>query len=252
VTSRKRWDKVYTKENPFSLPQSVARALRTCSRDHAQGNGKLQVKYLWMYVTEDGVHDQAQPERCMTSDEWLSVIDEAAALGVKHVILSIGGGLDNHPEVWRMCEWAQQTHGIAVGIHLYATVSDRAFLAPVEHLNPQLTHLFLDDELIEAMPFVQELGVPVHSAMGQDQETVSPECHLPEEMTCVGSSGHLYTCGLVLGEQEYSLGNIFDRKLQTIMTDESLPHVIPEGLPKVKHHCNGCPPLMIKRMQGDA
>ncbi len=249
MTSRKRWEKIYTKQNPFTLPQSVARAVRSCSRDHISENGKHMVKYMWLYISADGFHDQAQPDQCMSGEEWLSVIDEGAALGVKYVILSIGGGLKEHPEVWRMCKWAQDTHGITVGIHLYDQPVTREELAPVTELDANLTHLFIDDDLLQRMSFVQELGVPVHSGEGQDQEIVSPDCHLPEEMTCVGASGTMYTCGLVLGEDEYRLGNVFERKLQSIMTDDSLPHVVPEGVPKIKHHCNGCPPLMIKRMK---
>jgi len=59
----------------------------------------------------------------------------------------------------------------------------------------------------------------------------------------------MYTCGLVLGHDAYRLGNFFERKLETVMTDDSLPHVIPEGVSKAHHQCNGCPPLMVRRMQ---
>ncbi|HOJ33778.1 MAG TPA: hypothetical protein PKY35_10965 [Candidatus Hydrogenedentes bacterium] len=246
MTSKKRWSDVYKSENPFQLPQALLHALRQKSKEFKT---KSEVKYLWIYVSHDSLDDNGTPSKRLSTEEWLNVIDEAASLGVQYVVISVGTSLNEHPEVKEICQWAQSMYGMHVGVHLYCEklTPDESVL--LLDLDKSKTAVFLDccDPAVEAR--FKEHGFDVYPALGQDQEHVSPECHLPEEMTCVGAAGTLYTCGLVLGETEYRLGHFFERPLDSVMHDPSLPHSIPEGLPKSKHRCNGCPPLMVQKMQ---
>lgn len=246
MTSKKRWSDVYKSENPFQLPQALLNALRQKSEEF---KAKSDVKYLWIYVSHDSLEENETPAKRLTTEEWLNVIDEAASLGVQYVVISVGSSLKDHPEVQEICRWAQSMYGMQVGVHLYCETISREESSLLLDLDRSRTVVFLDCPDPEVAGHFKEQGFDVYSALGQDQEHVSPECHLPEEMTCVGAAGTLYTCGLVLGETEYRLGHFFERPLDNVMHDPSLPHTIPEGLPKSKHRCNGCPPLMVQKMQ---
>ncbi len=246
MTSKKRWEEVYKEENPFQLPQTLLRTLREKAKSFHSKSG---VKYLWIYVSHDSLESPAVADHKLSTEEWLNIIDEAASLGVTHAVISVGAPLTSHPEVIEICSWAQSTYDMQVGIHFYGSDISEEEVQLLSDLDKSKTSLFLDDHLAARAFLFEKHGFDIFPAIGQDQEHVSPECHLPEEMTCVGASGNLYTCGLVLGEKEYRLGHCFERPMDDFMTDPSLPHTIPEGLPKSKHRCNGCPPLMVQRMQ---
>ncbi len=248
MTSQKRWDRTYAKANPFQLPQTIKRTVRTCSDMHEHnGNGSLQ--YLWAYLAEDGLKDIAGGESRLNLEEWLGVIDETASLGVTCVILSIGAPLAEYPEAIEICRWAQDAHQMMVGLHLYGVSITSPDVALIATLDPGRTHLFIDPDCMETAKPIRDKGFQVYDAIGQDQDMVEPECRLPEEMACVGAGGTMYTCGLVLGDEEFLLGDFYARKLKSVMKDESLPHTVPAGLPKVRNKCNGCPPLMLQRME---
>lgn len=248
MSRKKRWEDVYDGVNPFELPQKVARGVRQ-SADKTSKNGTARIKYLWIYVSTDGLMDTGVVEQRLSADEWLGVIDESAAMGAECVIISVGDPLTNHPEVVEICKWAQEAHGMMVGVHIYQEPLTAQEVSLFESLSKENTHLFVDPDCLEKMPHIYQSGLPVHDAMGQDQEEVSPSCHLPEEMACVGSGGTMYTCGLVLGNERFRMGNFYDRQLGEVMQDTSVPHTVPEGTPKTHHKCNGCPPLMVQRMQ---
>lgn len=248
MRSRKRWHDTYPEVNPFQLPQTITKELKAIAASN-DINTERRVRYLWVYVSEDSLEDGPGPEGRLSLDEWLSIIDETAAWGVECMVISVGAALGEHPEVVDMCLWAQETHGMLAGIHLYCPSVASEDLLLLARLDPKKTHFFLEGESAGVAKRIQEMGFPVYPALGEDKEVVSPECHLPKKMTCVGASGTMYTCGLVLGEKTFRLGNFFERKLDHVINDHSLPHVIPEGLPKSGHRCNGCPPLIIERMR---
>lgn len=248
MASRKRWQTVYEGDNPFGLPQSVVRKVRSAARVHGE-NGRVALKYLWIYVSHAGLRERTGDGQALSSDDWLSVIDESAAHGARYVIISLGAPLTEHAEVLDICRWAQDVHGMSVGIHLFDTVLTRDEAEQLAGLEADKTWLFVEAGVRDRLPAVDDLQLNIFDATGQEQEVVAPECHLPEEMTCVGAGGTMYTCGLVLGDRNYSFGHFFNRRLNEVMKDESLPHHIPEGLPKAHHKCNGCPPLMVQRMK---
>lgn len=246
--TRKRWKDIYSGDNPFGLPQSVVREVRSASTA-AEPNGHAAVKYLWIYVSHEDLKSGTPGSRQLDVEEWLGVIDESSAHGVEHVIISIGGAPSQYPDAIEIAKWAQSAHRMLVGLHVYGAELSSDDVEAVSGLEPSMTSLFVESGLDAAQGVLANTGIPAYPALGQDQEVVSPTCRLPEEMACVGASGGMYTCGLVLGDNDYHFGHFYARKLDDVMTDQSLPHTIPEGLPKKHHRCNGCPPLMIQRMR---
>ncbi|MBN2308757.1 MAG: hypothetical protein JXR94_07295 [Candidatus Hydrogenedentes bacterium] len=246
------WERVGTGEDPFGLPRDIAARLKDCvqSEDAPQD---LAIEFLWVYISEDGVGEGASRSdgrRPLVLDEWLAVIDEAAALGATTIIMSLGCRLSERPEVPAMMEWAQSTHGMSVGLHVYNQPMSQDEIRPLLGLDQALTCLFASRDILDDMRFAERMGIRLCEAECQEKPVVSPTCTFPEVMPCVGAYGGMYTCGLVLGDETYRLGNVFDRKLASIMADEKLPHIVPEGVPKLKRTCNGCPPLMARRLKG--
>lgn len=251
MTTRKRWQKIYTENNPFALPRAVADALGRCCKGHG-GETCESVKYLWIHFPGTAEHTTPEAaEKALTTDEWMCVIDEAASIGVKSIIISVGSPLQQVPQLVPVCEWAQNEHDMIVGIHAYVALRP-ADAAVLEKLNVAKTRVFADGEHIESARFVEELGIPLHCADGLHDYEEQPQCDLPSTMTCVDPKGTMYTCGLVLGQEQFSLGHIFGRTLSSVVKDNSLPHVIPAGASSGTHRCNGCPPLMAKKMQEES
>jgi radical SAM protein with 4Fe4S-binding SPASM domain len=152
------------------------------------------------------------------------------------------------PQLLPVCQWAQGTYDMAVGIHAYIAL-EPGDADVLKKLDLNKTRVFADGEHIEAAQFVEALGIALHCADGLHDHEEQPECDLPATMACVGPEGTMYTCGLVLGQEQFSLGHIFDRKLSSVIGDNSLPHAIPAGASSSTHRCNGCPPLMAKKLQ---
>ncbi len=251
MSSRKRWQNIYADENPFTLPQTVANALTRCCKDQT-GGGCEGVKYLWIHLP--GNSETAIPvseTKALSPEEWLCVIDEAASVGVKSMIVSVGSPLRQVPQLLQLCAWAQNTHEMIVGIHAYVALQP-ADIEVLRKLDARKTRVFADGEHVETMRFVEQAGILLHCADGLHDYEEQPHCDLPSTMACIGSEGTMYTCGLVLGQEQFSLGHVFNRTLSNIIKDATLPHTIPAGASSSTHRCNGCPPLMAKKMQEDS
>jgi radical SAM protein with 4Fe4S-binding SPASM domain len=248
VASKKRWQQIYSDDNPFELLQLLSRGVKNAARD-AEGKPN-RIRYLWAYVTESGISSTPNAERQgLSTNEWLSLIDELAALGCEYIVLSCSVSPSKAPHVWEIVQWAQDAHQMNVAVHVYGEPLTQADATALASLDQDKLVVLADPHLLEACRFLEDRGIPVDSAAVQEGDTVEPECKLPEEMACVDAEGRLYTCGLVLGEEQYHMGNAFSRRLERAMDDESVPHRIPEGLPKVKRSCNGCPPLIERLIE---
>lgn len=257
MTSRKRWQQIYAQENPFRLPQSLVRTLRKCAKAFCSIEPET-VKYLWVHIADDvfvpqqyrNGHDPQAQE--LTTEEWLNVIDEAASLGAETVIVSVGVPIAEKPYVWDICEWAQTVHGMTVGLYVYGANLTEDDVRRLARLDRGKTRLFVDSADLDRLRYADEqFGVQLCIADGLMPDEPAHTCHLPQSMTCVGSRGALYTCGLVLGDQRFHMGDINRKRLDGVMTDANLPHHIPEGsAPDTPRRCNACPPLMEQRMRG--
>jgi radical SAM protein with 4Fe4S-binding SPASM domain len=209
------------------------------------------MRYVWIHLPcGECPPDSADDRPKLSLDEWLDIVDEAAANGARSLIISIGNCLARQPFLLDVCRWAQSTHGMLVGIHAYEAL-DPADAAVLRNLEVDRTRIFVDSEHIESARFAERMGFKVYCADSLEESSVSAKCELPSTMTCVGSDGNLYTCGLVLGQEQFRLAHFFERQLRAVHEDETLPHTIPEGVPAEKHRCNGCPPLMAQKVRDD-
>ena len=245
-----------TSADPFAFPSRVRESLRTFVQ-RQEGFDAERVRYLWMHLSGGGLRAETgdcEERQGLTVDEWLNVVDEAGALGVRSVIISSAAPLSDHPEIWDICDWAQNTHDMVVGIYLYGNgfPVSKEDLEAFERLEVGQTRLFVDGENLEKAEAIKSMGIPVYNAdVFQSDHERSP-CQLPHSMTCVGAEGNMYTCGLVLGEEGFRLGNVCERRLDAVMDDQSLPHEIPGDVEREPRRCNACPPLMEKYLRHGA
>lgn len=244
---KKRWAQNQMGESPFALTSAVSTGLRNAAKEIQSGQ-QAPIRYLWVHFsTKDRENEQPRLNR----DEWLGVIDEAASMGARVAIFSIADPLTESQDVLAMSEWAQTTHDMTVGIHIYNRDVTRHDARCLSRLNAKLTRLFVGSEGLAAAEFVKQMGIQVVNADGIDDGIEAPSCELPQTMTCVGPEGSLYTCGLVMGNQQFHLGNFLERKLKNVICDQSVPHQVPKGASHAKNRCSGCPPLMARRIHED-
>jgi radical SAM protein with 4Fe4S-binding SPASM domain len=248
VTSKKRWQEIYESENPFALPRSIVRGLREFTESASETSDQRQMRHLWIH-TANGVPSDGT--RVLSADDWLNLIDESAALGAESLVVSLSGGLKACPEALAMTEWAQGTHDMAVGFHVYEKALSRTEAETLTALDVSRTHIFAAPSLFEKMRFMEELGFNLHKADAPAGPALAKTCTWPEDMLCVCADGTMYACGLVLGNKDYSFGSFFDQRIDTVLADAARLRAIPEGHTRGNHDCSGCPALMEKALHDE-
>jgi hypothetical protein len=220
--------------------------------DHKQG----AIKYLWIHIgsTEErdavpGSNHNGLQE--MQLDDWYNVVDETAALGVDTLIITAGNCLNGHPEVWDICRWAQDQHNMTIGIHIGPRCFDESQVEQLASLNRQRTRIFVDGGDANCLPQVSALGIHVFAADGLEDGATQPYCDLPSSMCCIDGSGRMYACGLVIGQREFDYGSSKEKRVDQALADQSLPHCIPENTSTAARRCNGCPPLLDRKIRGE-
>ena len=233
----------------IDLPEAIAAQVKECVNSFGSENGK-SVKYLWIYVTDDGRSDRKDTEKreTLTIDEWLSVIDEGSSLGARYLVIGLGAPLSRHPEVTEICRWAQAAHDMVVGLHLHKEPLTLPEIQQIKELDPARLRIFVDRDHMDAMRLAREMGLTLYEADSYESVTRGTSCTLPNDITCIGARGDLYTCGFVLGEQQYNLGHFFERRLDQIMADEALPHEVYHSADSPRRKCGGCPPRLAGLM----
>ncbi len=234
----------------FELPKAVSRHIKDCAHAHDADNPAcpLCLKYLWIYVSDKGLRRAGDgPHHHLSSEEWLGVVDEAASLGAHCLVLCVEGPLGAHPEVWKLCRWAQEAYAMHVGIYIFDGTPSEADVKELTSLDKSKTCLLVDSDHEKTVQFVEDLGIRVCPADVDPQEQCPP-CDLPQSVICVGAEGVMYTCGLVLGDNRFNLGHISDKPLEAVVNDDSLPHTIPGSVTCSKKGCSACPPIMAKRV----
>lgn len=228
----------------LSLPKRLRRSIASCNEMPED-----DVRYLWLNIAQDanGSARQESPLAVSLSEgQWLNVIDEAASLGVGGVVIRLCGALSLVPNLWGICRWAQQTHKMTVGLHLYSAAINDEELACLRKLDTSRTRILVTRDLIEAVRYLEGYGFQLCEA-DPKPATDRTSCEMPDKMVYVNATGELYTCGLVDGREGFRLGTVFENKFKKILADPGLPHCVPQGSALVSHGCDGCPPLVEKQ-----
>ncbi len=252
MKSKSYWDRTFSDRDPFQLPKKLSKGIADAAKRVGEGTcGPGAVRYIWIYVTEDGIHQgrQAADERARLSvDEWLNIIDEAASLGAEWMVVYIGACPAQAPEIWRMCEWAQDAHDLQVGLHLSSACLSEDDIEQLTQLEPKKTCLLAERELHPSFHFLEDRGIRLIEATVRPEDRDTP-CTAPKSIACVGVDGRMYTCGLVLGDENYTLGDVHQRGMDGALRDEDRPHAIGEPTTHTAQGCDGCPSHMEKRLK---
>lgn len=235
----------YGNFNPFAFTHRLRESVRCCCQQH-DSKGE-RITYLWLYVERRSPREAEAPERTPVLEDWLNVIDEAAAGGVRYLVVSSDNRLSSFPYIWKICKWAQDTHGMRVGLHTLAISLTDDEIEGIKTLNPEKTRVLLSNEGMEALGHLAEQGIAIRPGE-PDPEEIGAPCDLPIHMVFVNSYGVLYTCGMVEGNDRFRLGTIFEDTFRRILEDPSLPHAVADEALIVQHGCDGCPPLLVKSL----
>jgi radical SAM protein with 4Fe4S-binding SPASM domain len=192
------------------------------------------------------VRKTEKEHKVLTREEWLTLIDETASIGVEYVIICLGKGISHFPALWDICHWAQSAHHTFVGLHLCEGALDAEARAELEKLDPKLTWLCLPVSDEAGRAYAAQRGITLCSSEVTEEDH-TPPCDMPEQMVFVGPDGVLYTCGLVLGNDQFCLGKAMEKSLDAVFADDELPHTIPPDTDWARGRCNACPPIMVKR-----
>ncbi len=230
--------------DPFRLPKRLSCGIEACT-----GKSFDEVTYLWLNFSLPG-HEQGNdaapicPE--LGLDQWLNVIDEAASLGVAWLVVSVKAALSEFPDLFKICDWAQNTHGISVGLHIHCMEMSSEEIQALCKLDKSKTRILVTRDVIKAMRHLEEEhGLQLCVADPHPEGVLAP-CENPGRMVFVNTRGELYTCGLVEGREDYKLGNVFEDSFKKIVGDPNLPHQVPYESAMVPHGCDGCPPLVTQ------
>lgn len=222
--------------------------VRSCCEESRKTNGKPRVIYLWLCVSERGIGHGPDPAKSLASrqlalHEWLTVVDEAAAMGASWLVLTLLTELGRHPEVFQIAEWAQHTHGMIIGFHLGVPTLTPAERAALARFDRSKTRLLVRREDLGKVRELEEDGFVVWTANPQ-QEGGKPDCQGPAKMVYVNATGDLYTCGLVDGNPDYHMGHALERPLKTVIADPAVPHAVDDSIHTISPACDGCPSLV--------
>lgn len=238
MASRKRWTEVYTEGNPLAMPQTIRRHLKSCACGQEDG----RIRYLWAVLGAAGTEE-------MGEEHWLNVVDEAASLGADTLVISICTAPSERSELAAMCKWAAGTHGMRVGVHLSDAAISAEDAAILRSLSSEKFCVFVNSRRRAEAAAALGDGVTLVDADGLEDGAVQPHCELPRQMACVSDAGEMYTCGLVVGQDGFFLGNANDAPIKRVHCDDALPHHVPEGTSDAPHRCEGCPPLLEERLR---
>ncbi len=237
--------------DPFSLAKDLRNKLKSCCGGTACAeNGPDKVEYLWLHVSKHGfgrksIEDTEFPSLAL--EDWLNIVDEAASLGAKGLVISVSTSLGAFPELVSVCQWAQDAHEMCVAVHTTAKTISEGDIAALKKLDLSHVRLFVGEEAYPHLKQLEADGLRVCIADAEPMKAGG--CGMPQNMVFVNGRGELYTCGMVEGKQEFHLGNIFERRFDNVISDPALPHAIPSDAHYEEHGCDGCPPLLARLLK---
>ncbi len=229
----------------FALPKHFKNALTQC-REQADKSPAKDVTYLWIAVSGKGVGKTGNENTnavSLSPQDWLNVVDESASLGATWVVLTVSTKLSQFSDIWDICRWAQDTHGMMVGIHLGVDEVTPGDVENILSLNLSKLRLLVRSDSMEKLAFLEKQGLVLWTANPQ-QNGEKPNCQGPARMIYVNAEGRLYTCGLVEGKADYLMGSVLHDRLNHVIKSPSVKHCVQEDLHKVAPGCDGCPALI--------
>ncbi|MCL4216894.1 MAG: hypothetical protein KJ052_07795 [Candidatus Hydrogenedentes bacterium] len=202
MSSRKRWNDIYAEDNPFRLPQTIARRLNEAASKESGKRDKI--RYVWLYMSEESqVSSPSAREERQWLDSWLSVVDEASAAGAQSLKLSFCGGTGIPKVIPQIAIWAGNCHNMTVDLYIHNAPVPELELAWLKDLTPEKVRVFVENASYDAMRYIEKSGMVL---LTEDQraacESAQSAPRLPGAFTCAGPGGALYTCGLALGDED--------------------------------------------------
>jgi hypothetical protein len=196
--------------DPFDLPRRISKKLR----DNQYTGPVHTVKYLWLYVSRDGLHvpGETSSTHPPTLEQWLALVDEAATLGVERMVVTALSDLSQLPDIWKICQWAQDGHDITVGIHVLSDSLPEETLAKMKELDLDKFRLFVEEEHyaryapLEAEGIKVRVAKPAVEATGNTAGGEVP----PHGVLFVNPAGQLYFAGSGGNGAPRHMGNIYE------------------------------------------
>ena len=238
--------------DPFALPKRIRKRIRECTK--TTDESKQDIVYLWIHVSSKWIaqaEDAATLESPLLLEDWLNVLDEAAAYGANWLVITIHTPFSQFPDIWEIARWAQETHGMRVGLHTDEEAFKEEEIAAIKTLNQEKTRIFVRRDAMSRLKHLEAEGIRLAPADPQPYGH-KPDCRGAAKMIFVDSRGVLYTCGLVEGNRDYRLGTIHEGTFDKILHDPSLPHTVPEKIHRISKGCDGCPSLIANFMAFEA
>jgi hypothetical protein len=238
------------KADPFTLPRSITKQLRKCVQAYVMNPDSTKtVDYLWVnFASQCSSGEDAPNPVKLNQDDWLNVVDEAAVLGAHFMVVCIGETFSAYPYVWKICQWAQEVHGFAVGFHLAGTILTEADMNALKVLDGPRTMVFVPKDKMDTVEPLREAGIPVYPADVDHRDEKWPPCTGPQSMIFVGPEGMLYSCGLVVGKEQFRLGSAQGDPISVTLKAKAGLRMIPAGINHSPNGCDGCPNRMIKKI----
>lgn len=231
-------------ENYFGTVKTFKRKLKACKTCTEQED----ITYLWVCVTADGLKKgfcgKKSGDSPLAMYQWLNIIDEAASLGANWLVLSLADPLEECESIWPISKWAQQVHGMTVGLHLKECASLTGKETKlIRQLDLDKTRVLLRCTSKKVPEKIEKQGITVWTANPQP-DGEKPKCLGPKRMIFVNENGVLYTCGLVEGNDTYRIGHVEDGRLKHILNDPEAPRKVCDDIHVVTPGCDGCPALL--------
>lgn len=232
------------KADPFELPRLIAQKLKKCAEDRRNGGPEEAAKFLWVNLSANCTE---RPARTLSLDEWLNVVDEAATLGVRVMVVCTGDSFNACPGVLEMCQWAQDAHDMTVGFHVQASTIEDGVLKELAEMAGGKTWFFVNRENTAAHDYLVQRGFNVCDADVIHDEPAGG-CDGPKNLLFVGPQGKVYCCGVMLNNEEFNLGHVLDEPLESVLRNPDKLRQVPKGYERPAHGCDGCPNRMDERM----
>lgn len=242
--TKKRFKKEDLTLELLGFPRSILKKIRECSK--IVESTPKDISYLWIKISQGtGDTTHRQHDWKLNLEDWLNVIDEAVSAGANWLVLTVQVPINEMEEIIEICQWAQKTYNIKVGLFLCREDISPDEINILSQLDKNLTQIFVKKKSFEQFKKIKDMGFFLGIADPQEYGD-KPNCEGASKLLYVDSEGSIYTCGLVAGKRNYKLGNVYERKFKEIVTDPTLPHSVDEKIHKVNEGCDGCPSLLAK------